>query len=241
MLCNIKADDIIFLDIETVPQREDYSNLDPAMQMLWDKKSKFFRNDDQSGADVYQRAGIYAEFGKIICISAGIIKDKNPFSLRLKSFFGDDEKSLLSGFSSMLEKFTRNRTDALLCGHNAKEFDYPYIARRMIINGLPIPEILNNAGKKPWEIRLLDTMELWKFGDYKNFTSLELLTNILGIPTPKDDIDGSMVSKIYREENGIERIVRYCEKDVIAVAQVLLRFLNLGAIGSDRIESVTSL
>ena len=241
MLCNIKAEDIIFLDIETIPQGEDYNRLDPSIQSLWERKSRFFRNEDQSAADVYERAGIYAEFGKIICISAGIIKEKNPFSLRLKSFFGDDEKSILSDFSAMLEKFTRNRCDALLCGHNAREFDYPYIARRMIINGLPIPDILNNAGKKPWEIKLLDTMELWKFGDYKNFTSLELLTTILGIPTPKDDIDGSMVSKIYREENGISRIVRYCEKDVIAVAQVMLRFLNLGAIGTDRIESVTTL
>lgn len=240
MLCDFKAEDIIFLDIETVPQKVDYGELDPAIKLLWEKKSKFFRNDDQTAADVYERAGIYAEFGKIICISAGIIKEKNPFSLRLKSFFGDDERSILCDFSAMLEKFMVNRSNALLCGHNAREFDYPYIARRMIINGLPIPAILNNAGKKPWEIRLLDTMELWKFGDYKNFTSLELLTTILGIPTPKDDIDGSMVAGIYRDENGINRIVRYCEKDVIAVAQVFLRLMNLGAIGPDRIESVTA-
>ncbi len=241
MLPDIKAEDIIFLDIETIPQKEEYEMLDPSMQTLWEKKSKFFRNEDQSAADVYERAGIYAEFGKIICISAGIIKDRNPFSLRLKSFFGDDEKSILSEFSAMLEKFTHNRKDALLCGHNAREFDYPYIARRMIINGLRIPEILNNAGKKPWEIKLLDTMELWKFGDHKNFTSLELLTSILGIPTPKDDIDGSMVSKIYRQDNGLNRIVRYCEKDVIAVVQVMLRFLNQGEIDAGRIESVTNL
>ena len=138
----------------------------------------------------------------------------------------------------MLSKFTKNR-EALLCAHNGKEFDYPYIARRMIINNLIIPEILDNAGKKPWEVKLLDTIDLWKFGDYKNYTSLELLTSILGIPTPKDDIDGSMVAAVYYEEHDITRIARYCEKDVIAVAQVLLRFMNLSAIGTDKIESVT--
>jgi uncharacterized protein YprB with RNaseH-like and TPR domain len=182
---------------------------------------------------------IYSEFGKIICISVGLIKEKNPFSFRLKSFYGDDEKTLLSEFSAMLSKFVKTNTDALLCAHNGKEFDYPYIARRMIINGLVIPGILDNAGKKPWEIKLLDTMDLWKFGDYKNYTSLDLLTSVLGIPTPKDDIDGSMVSGIYYDEKNIERIVRYCEKDVLAVARVLMRFMNQPGISDDKIESVT--
>ena len=239
MLDNVKMEDIIFLDIETVPAAGNFSHLDASMQELWEKKSKQFRNDDQSAAEVYERAGIYAEFGKIICISAGVIKEKNPLSLRLKSFYGDDEKGILTDFSEMLSKFSKNKKDALLCGHNGKEFDYPYIARRMIINGIIIPEILDNAGKKPWEIKLLDTMDLWKFGDYKNYTSLDLLTRILGIPTPKDDIDGSMVAHVYREEKDIKRIVHYCEKDVVAVAQVLLRFMNLPAIGDDKIESVT--
>ena len=238
MLANIKPEDIFFLDIETVPAVSSYGTLDPSFQALWEKKSKQFRSDDQSAADVYDRAGIYAEFGKIICISVGLIKEKDPFTFRIKSFYGDDEKSLLSDFSAMLSKFTRNR-ETLLCAHNGKEFDYPYIARRMIINGMIIPEILDNAGKKPWEVKLLDTMDLWKFGDYKNYTSLDLLTSVLGIPTPKDDIDGSMVAGIYYEEHDITRIVRYCEKDVLAVAQVLLRFMNLPKIESDRIESVT--
>ena len=209
------------------------------MQALWEKKSKHFRSADQTAGDVYERAGIYSEFGKIICISVGLIKDKNPFGLRLKSFYGKDEKSLLSDFSDMLTKFSKTNREALLCAHNGKEFDFPYIARRMIINGLIIPEILDNAGKKPWEIKLLDTMDLWKFGDYKNYTSLDLLTSILGIPTPKDDIDGSMVAGIYYNENDLERIVRYCEKDVLAIAQVLLRFMNLPRLANDNIESVT--
>jgi 3'-5' exonuclease len=239
MLNNIRVEDILFLDIETVPEASSYEQLSPLMQTLWEKKSKQFRSPDQEAGDVYERAGIYSEFGKIICISVGLIKEKNPFSLRLKSFYGDEEKTILSNFSNMLSKFSKTNKEVLLCAHNGKEFDYPYIARRMIINGLIIPEILDNAGKKPWDIKLLDTMDLWKFGDYKNYTSLELLTTILGITTPKDDIDGSMVAGIYYSENDLERIVRYCEKDVLAIARVLLRFMNLPEIDDDKIESVT--
>jgi len=239
MLDNIRVEDILFLDIETVPASSSHELLDTKLQALWNKKSKQFRTPEQTSEDVYERAGIYSEFGKIICISVGVIKEKNPFSLRLKSFFGDDEKLLLSDFASMLVKFSKTNKEAILCAHNGKEFDFPYIARRMIINELIIPEILDNAGKKPWEIKLLDTMDLWKFGDYKNYTSLELLTTILGIPTPKDDIDGSMVAGIYYIENDIERIVRYCEKDVLAIVRVMLRFMNLPKIGDDKIESVT--
>jgi hypothetical protein len=209
------------------------------MQSLWEKKSRQFRTDVQTSADVYERAGIFSEFGRIICISVGVMKGKDPFIFRLKSFYGDDEKKLLTDFSAVLTKFTKTCREALLCAHNGKEFDYPYIARRMIINGIVIPDILDNAGKKPWEIKLLDTMDLWKFGDYKNYTSLDLLTTVLGIPTPKDDIDGSQVAGMYYVQDDLERIVRYCEKDVLAIARVLLRFMNLSEIPEDRIESVT--
>jgi uncharacterized protein YprB with RNaseH-like and TPR domain len=241
MLENTRVEDVMFLDIETVPESSSYELLNPAMQNLWDKKSRLFRTPDQTAQDVYERAGIYSEFGKIICISVGLIREKNPFSFRLKSFFGKDEKSLLSEFSVMLTKFCRTNKDAILCAHNGKEFDFPYIARRMIINGLTIPEILDNAGKKPWEVKLLDTMDLWKFGDYKNYTSLDLLTSILGIPTPKDDIDGSMVAGIFYNEDNLQRIVHYCEKDVLAIARVLLRFMNLPGINEDNVESATIL
>ena len=241
MLDNIKAEDVLFLDIETVPATPSYDMLEKAMQLLWDKKSKQFKTPEQTFGEVYERAGIYSEFGKIICISVGMIKDKNPFSFRLKSFYGDDEKKILTEFSVMLEKYSKNNKEVVLCAHNGKEFDFPYIARRMIINRIIIPEILDNAGKKPWEIKLLDTMDLWKFGDYKNYASLDLLTTILGIPTPKDDIDGSMVAGIYYNEKDLLRIVKYCEKDVLAIAQVLLRYMNLPGISSDRIESVTFL
>lgn len=239
MLDIIKIEDILFLDIETVPQVSSFEMLDPSRQVLWDKKSRFFRNPDQTVEATYERAGIYAEFGRIICISAGFIKEKNPFSFRIKSFYGEDEKGLLTEFSGMLSRFSRPNREAQLCAHNGKEFDFPFLARRMIINRLVIPEILDNAGKKPWEVKLLDTMDLWKFGDYKSYTSLELLTSVLGIKSPKDEIDGSMVAKIYYEEKDLQRIVRYCEKDVVAIAQVLLRFMNLPEIAEDRIESVT--
>lgn len=240
MLENTKPEDILFLDIETVPVKASFNELDISMQTLWDKKSTGFRTEIQSAEDVYQRAGIYAEFGKIICISVGFLKEKNPYGFRIKSFYGEDESLVLKEFSEMLMKYVRNK-EVLLCAHNGKEFDYPYIARRMIINGLVIPGILDNAGKKPWEVKLLDTMELWKFGDYKSYTSLELLSLILGIPSPKDDIDGSMVAEIYWKEHDLKRIVRYCEKDVLTVAQIILRFLNLPVVAMDRVESATIL
>ncbi len=241
MLDNIRIEDVMFLDIETVPLVPSPELLDPAMQKLWEKKSKQFRLSEQTANDVYERAGLYSEFGKIICISVGFIREMDPYSLRLKSFYGDDEKAILSEFATMLSKFSKGNREALLCAHNGKEFDYPFIARRMIINGLIIPDLLDNAGKKPWELKLLDTMDLWKFGDYKNYTSLELLTSVLGIPTPKDDIEGSMVAGIYYGEKDIKRIVIYCEKDVVAITQVLLRFMHKPLVGADRIESVTFL
>jgi len=239
MLDNIRIEDVMFLDIETVPGSYSYEGLNQEMQKLWEKKSKQFRLPDQKADEVYERAGIYSEFGKIICISVGLITEKNPFHFRLKSFFGKDENLLLNDFATMLTKFTRNKREPLLCAHNGREFDFPYIARRMVINRIPVPELLNHAGKKPWEVRLLDTMDLWKFGDYKNYTSLDLLTNVLGIPTPKDDIDGSQVAGIYYNEGDIGRIVHYCEKDVLAIARVLLRFRNMADLSEENVVSVT--
>ncbi|MDZ7737758.1 MAG: 3'-5' exonuclease [Bacteroidales bacterium] len=230
---------ILFIDIETAPAVPAFEKMSPALQQMWDKKSSYFRTAEQSAADVYSRAGIYSEFGKIICISAGFITgSEDNMSLRIKSFYGHDEKQLLDDFSSMLGGFCRNR-EAVLCAHNGKEFDYPYIARRMLINGIRIPSLLDNAGRKPWEVGLLDTMELWKFGDYKHYTSLALIAELLGIDTPKDDIDGSMVAEVYWKDNDINRIARYCEKDVIALTQVFLKFRDNDTITAERIESVT--
>src|SRR5690606_7785256 len=179
---------------------------------------------------------IYAEFGKIICISCGIIHgSENERKLVIKSFAGDDEKKILADFTEMLNRWSSNEPK-YLCAHNGKEFDFPYICRRLIINNLPIPVLLNIAGKKPWEINHLDTMEMWKFGDYKSYTSLNLLARTLGISTPKDDIDGSMVAKVYYEEKDIDRIVTYCQKDVITTAQIFLRFNGEKQIENTNIE-----
>ena len=238
MLKNINSESILFLDIETVPQHADYDSMSENFKPLWEKKSQFFRKEDQNASEVYQRAGIYAEFGKIICISVGLINsDNGKRILRLKSYFGDDEKKLLSDFFELLNKLTKK--EIFLCAHNGKEFDYPYIARRALINSMKIPSILDTAGKKPWEIKNLDTLELWKFGDYKNYTSLNLLMAAFGIPSPKDDIDGSQVADVYWKEKNLERIAKYCEKDVIAITQLLMKYKNEDLIEDENIESVT--
>ena len=221
MLDNIRIEDILFLDIETIPAYSSYQELPKVYQDLWDKKAKLLaKNEEDTAENLYERAGIYSEFGKIICISVGAFKDGK---LWLKSFFDHDEFVLLKEFAEMLNKGFY-RPNQLLCAHNGKEFDYPYIARRMLINGINPPLILNLAGKKPWEIQLLDTMELWKFGDYKNYTSLELLSAVFGIPSPKNDICGADVAKVYWIEKDLERIVEYCQKDVVTIVQIFLKY-----------------
>lgn len=222
MIEKINLENILFLDIETVPEQENFNILDETKQSLFDQKTKYQRKDDFTAEEFYERAGIWAEFGKIICISVGYFTLKGDIRhFRVTSFFGDEVK-ILKDFSNLLNNHF-SQPQHVLCGHNAKEFDFPFIARRMIIHQIAIPMKLNLFGKKPWEVPHLDTMELWKFGDYKTFTSLKLLTNVLGIPSPKDDIDGSEVAHTYYVEKDIDRIITYCEKDVIAVAQVLLR------------------
>lgn len=235
MLENINIDKVLFLDIETVPSVSDFNLLPEEMQEFWNRKSKYFRQADQSASDVYQRAGIYAEFGKIICISFGIVYTKeNQRYLRLKSFAGDDEKLILDEFIQLLVKMNIGR-DLLLCAHNGKEFDFPFIARRILINGLQLPSILDVSGKKPWETSFLDTMELWKFGDYKHYTSLNLLTHIFNLPSPKADIDGGQVADVYWIDKDLERIVNYCQNDVLAIVQLFLKFKGLDVISIDNI------
>ena len=225
MLKKTILNNILFIDIETVPQYDSYLGMDAETQELWKQKTQYQRKDEVTAEDFYERAGIWAEFGKIICISVGYFLNKADCrNFRVTSFIGD-EKKILQNFSNLLNNHY-NQAQHLLCGHNAKEFDIPFIARRMIIHQIPLPEKLNLFGKKPWEVPHIDTLELWKFGDYKHFTSLKLLTSVLNIPSPKDDIDGSEVAYVYYIEKDIDRIVTYCEKDVIAVAQILLRFRN---------------
>ncbi len=237
MIEKIKLENILFLDIETVPEVESFSDLDSEMQLLWDHKTQYQRRDEASAEDFYNRAGIWAEFGKIICISVGYFNIKNDIrNFRITSFFGDEVK-ILKDFSQLLNDHFAG-PNHLLCGHNAKEFDIPFIARRMIINSVSLPSKLNLVGKKPWEIPHLDTLEMWKFGDYKHFTSLKLLAKILGIPSPKDDIDGSEVAGVYYKENDIDRIVTYCEKDTLTVAQIFLRMRNEPILIPEEVLSV---
>jgi 3'-5' exonuclease len=217
---------ILFLDIETVSQFETYNHLDEGWKELWDLKAQQInRNrEEETSESCYHRAAIYAEFGKIVCISCGYIQGSGADKkLNIRSYYGDDERKILMDFADMLKGWSGN-TEKFLCAHNGKEFDFPYICRRMVINGIGLPEVLKIAGKRPWDVRHLDTLELWKFGDYKNYTSLKLLAKVLGIPSPKDDIDGSMVHSVYWMEKDLERIAEYCQKDVITLAQVLLRF-----------------
>ncbi len=237
MLKRMNLEHILFLDIETVPRYPDYNDLDETSKQLWEQKTKYQRKEDFTPEEFYDRAGIWAEFGKIICISVGFFKMKGDArNFRVTSFHGE-EKDILLEFKTLLETHF-SRPHHLLCAHNGKEFDFPFIARRMIIQGINIPSKLNLFGKKPWEVPHLDTMELWKFGDYKTFTSLKLMAHVLGVPSPKDDIDGSQVRDVFYEENDMDRIVSYCEKDTITVAQILLKLRNEDLLAEDEILSV---
>ena len=234
MIDKIVLPNILFLDIETVPQNEFFSDLVKETQELYTEKTQYQRKDEITPDEFYERAGIWAEFGKIICISVGYFTIKNAErQFRTKSIIGD-EKELLEEFNNLINTHFSNPA-FVFCGHNIKEFDIPYLCRRMLINGIQIPEKLQLFGRKPWEIPHLDTLELWKFGDYKHYTSLKLLTHVLGIPSPKEDIDGSEVRNVYYNEKDINRIKKYCERDVIAVAQVLLRMRNESVLSESEI------
>lgn len=229
---------ILFLDIETAPQYPDYDAVPENWRALWDLKSNTLLkyHEGETNSSLYPRAGIYAEFGKIICISCGVLQGSGENrKIIIKSFSGEDEKILLTQFIEMINKWVAGEPK-FLCAHNGKEFDFPYLCRRMLVHHLSIPSTLNSAGKKPWEVPHLDTLELWKFGDFKNFTSLNLLAHTLGINTPKDDIDGSRVWEVYWKERNLPRIVTYCQKDVVTVAQILLRMSGERLISEENIE-----
>jgi DNA polymerase elongation subunit (family B) len=232
MLKDINIENVLFLDIETAPAFSTYQEQPELFRKLWDRKVEYLKKeDDETPESVYSRAGIYAEFGKIICVSAGIFKGKE---FRIKSFYGDDEYQLLRQFCKLLEAHY-NYEKKMLCAHNGKEFDFPFLARRILIHGLPLPNILDAAGKKPWEVQFLDTMELWKFGDYKHYTSLELLCAVFDIPTPKDDISGADIHKVYWQDHDLERIRTYCQKDVLTVAQLFLKYQQQPGIEDEQI------
>ena len=237
MLEQIKIKNVLFLDIETVPIKENFEDLNALFQKLWEEKTVWQRKDDISPSDFYKlKAGVMAEFAKIICISVGyLFVEKGENHFKIKSFYGDKEKQILTDFNSLLNT-EFNKKQHQLCAHNGKEFDFPFIAKRTLINGLKLPSLLDIAGKKPWEINHLDTMELWRFGDYKNYTSIKLLAALFDIPTPKDNINGSQVASVYYKEKGLDRIKIYCQKDTLTVAQLLLSYKGDEIIKEENIE-----
>ena len=239
MLEKIKEENILFLDIETAAQRQFYSDLDDRFKDLWAKKMRWYiEKEEKTAEELYEKAAIWAEFGKIICISVGfIVGQNNQRVLRIKSFYGHDEKHLLENFAFLLNNHF-NRDRHLLCAHNGKEFDFPYISRRMLVNEVKLPRILDIAGKKPWEVNHIDTMELWKFGDIKHYTSLDLLAAIFNIPSPKNQFDGSQVNKIYWEEGDLPKIADYCQKDVITICKLFLKLKGDTSIEETHVELV---
>lgn len=239
-MTNEQLKSILFIDIETVSIQAKLEDLSEPMQELWIKKARSFRIDNPEDADPSRlfedRAGIFSEFSKVVCIGVGyLVQGQNGWDLRLKTLCENEEKVLLNQFIELLGRFTAAHKDMRFCGHNIKEFDLPFLCRRIIINGMALPAPLQLHNKKPWEILHIDTLELWKFGDYKNFTALALLAEVLGIPSPKDDIDGSMVGRVFWQEQDYPRIARYCARDVLTTAKV---FLRLGTPNDLRINPV---
>jgi hypothetical protein len=246
MLDYLPLDQVLFLDIETVSDKEDYNELDTEMQKFWEIKAGRFAaakdtewTHDLAVSLYEQRAAIFAEFGKVIVISVAVLYlREGQWHMRTKSFTGDSEADLLRAFAQLLNDYAgKHPGNFYLCGHNIKEFDIPYLSRRMIINEVPLPDVLNMSGKKPWETPLLDTMEMWKFGDFKNYTSLALLARILDVPGPKEDMSGADVGRVYWKERDLTRIAHYCERDVATVAQIMLRFQRKDLIPGERISS----
>lgn len=241
MLENVRIDDILFLDIETTPKVSHFSKLDAYEQELWEEKRGKHRTEEDTVEDFYfNNAGIFAEFGKIICISVGYTTATGMFQeFELKSFYGDDEAKLLTEFNTFLHQQLKKKKSLSLCGHNIREFDVPYMCRRLLINNLKLPDYFENLQtKKPWEAGLLDSMDFWKFGDYKNYISLKLLAFCLGIPSPKDDISGKDVGKVYWQDNGLDRIKTYCQKDVLTVAQIVLKLKGLSLISESNVKII---
>ena len=237
---NIRLENLLLIDIETVSEKSTFDELNEDWQTLWQEKVQRTLPEDVTPSEFYpQRAAVMAEFAKVICISIGYFrKIGNTHQLRVKSFFGDDEKTLLQDFIAALHKMDGNNNKWSFTGHNIKEFDIPFICRRLLVNGLTIPSFLDFQNMKPWETNMVDTFQYWRFGDYKHYTSLKLLAAALHVPSPKDDIDGSMVGDVYWNEKNLERIVTYCQKDVVTTGNIILRFKNLPLLTDDQVEIV---
>lgn len=239
-MINTHHESLLLLDIETVSQSPSFYQLSPTWQSLWcDKTAHYILEGETPETFYHKRAAILAEFGKIICISIGYFsKSKGQLQLRIKSFYHDNEQELLQSFMEAVSQWYMRKRDMSFCGHNIKEFDLPYICRRLLVNGLKIPQYLDFQSRKPWETNIIDTMQFWKFGDFKNYISLNLLSACLGVASPKNDIDGGMVGEIYWKENNLSRIVNYCQRDVVTVGQIILRMKNLSLLVENQVELV---
>ncbi len=237
---NIKLENVLLIDIETVSQQPDFNLLDVSWQQLWEEKTRRSLPDFTSAAEFYpQRAGVMAEFAKIVCISVGYFtKQGEALQLRIKSFFGHDEKKILQDLINMINQMEAKNNKWCFAGHNIKEFDIPFLCRRLLVNNLSIPAYLDFQNMKPWDTNTIDTFQYWRFGDYKNYTSLKLLAAALGVPSPKDDIDGSMVGDVYWKQKNIDRIATYCQKDVLTVANIILRFKNMPLLTEEQMVIV---
>ena len=237
MLDQLHLENLICIDIETVPAWPDFVTMPDELKELYLKKSTRLKQEGETEEEqFFNHAGIYAEFGKVICIVLGIFrKEKNGYVFRMKTISGDDERNVLMEFSELLGKHYNTADRFQFCGHNIREFDIPYLSRRYLVNRLPLPALLDISGKKPWEVNMIDTLQLWRFGDVKHYTSLKLLALILGIDSPKDDIEGKDVGRVYWKEKDLPRIIQYCRRDVVTVAQLILRFKGMPLLPPDQI------
>lgn len=244
MLDHINLENLIFIDIETVPGHPQFTSLPDELKELYLRKSERLKQEAETHEEQYfNHAGIYDEFGKVICISIGVMKrerEKDTYQLRIKSFYGDDEKQLLKEFCDLLNQHYNKYEKYQFCGHNVREFDVPFLCRRLLINELSLPVLLDISGRKPYELNMVDTLYLWRFGDYKHYTSLKLLALIFGIPSPKEDIEGKDVAGVYWKEKNLKRIVEYCQRDVVTVVQLILRFKGSAHLTEERIIFVSS-
>ena len=234
----IALENLFLIDIETVSGSQHYHLLDDIWKELWTEKVFKSLPPDTTPEQYYpMRAAILAEFAKVVCISIGYFKrENNEWQLRIKSFYSENEKEVLNGFIATLQQLHSKNSRWVFTGHNIKEFDIPFLCRRFLIHHLELPTFLDISGRKPWDVPMVDTMALWRFGDIKHFTSLKLLALILGIDSPKNDIDGKDVGRVYWREKNLQRIVEYCQRDVVTVAQLMLRFKNLPLLNKEQIS-----
>jgi DNA polymerase elongation subunit (family B) len=237
MIAKMPLENFLVIDIETVSASYNYSSLSEDWQHLWEEKVKRSVPEDTTVEEYYpQRAGVMAEFAKVVCISLGYFKnEKSVYQFRVKSIYGHNEKELLQNFISTVNQLEAVHHHWSFTGHNIKEFDIPFLCRRLLINGIAIPPYLDFQNMKPWETNMIDTFQYWRFGDYKNYTSLKLLAASLNVPSPKDDIDGSMVGQVYWVEDNLDRIAVYCQKDVVTVANIILRFKNMSILNAEQV------